>query len=398
MRKKVVGVAVVSALALLNSATPAFGQSSSSSDFQPGGVVGSSAITALSSYPQDIEHAFYENLFSSPIISQAAGNAMLSSISAVGSAEKTDLGGVEIRPTPPTVEGITEAALISKTPEEKAERWVVASPALKREIEVLVKPQKDASTSAPVLYLLDGVNADAIGDFLYQGNLSPIDDNVTIVMPTGARGSLWVDWEKEDPVLGRHMWETFLTKELPGVIENDASVNFNGKRAIGGISMGASGAVMIANRNLGMYQGILGISGCYSTMSTIGRHITYLNIHSRGGELDNLWGAFGSKGWRSHDVPSDPRGLSGTRMYLSAGSGVVDPDQRDKWLNQPAPMASNVLEAGVRTCTQELDTALTIHGVTGNSKIVYTDYGSHEWANFNQHFGPGWEYIRGALY
>lgn len=386
-------LSVVAALALFATGTPAYAQSS---DFEPGGVVGSSAVTALSTYPEDLEHAFYENLFSSPIASQAWTNALLSSIAMVGSSEKTDFGGVELRPAPATVEGITEPAVVSKTPEGQAERWVIASPALKRNVEVLVKPQKDASTSAPVLYLLDGVNADAVGDFLYQGDLSGIDDNVTIVMPTSGRGSLWMDWEKEDPVLGRHMWETFLTKELPGLVESD--VNFNGKRAIGGISMGASASVMIANLNPGFYQAVLGISGCYSTMSKMGHETTYLMVHSRGGTLENMWGPYGSDGWVTHDVPRNPKGLANTRMYLSAGSGVVDPDKRDAWLHQVAPMASNVLEVGVRTCTQELDTALTIHGVTGNSKIVYTDYGSHEWANFNEHFGPGWEYIRGALY
>lgn len=390
MRRRIVAIALTTALAFTPSAH------AQSSDFQPGGVVGSSAVTALSTYPEDWEHSFYENLFSSPIASQAWMNGLLSSISFLGSSEKTAFGGIELRPTPPTVDGITEPAIISKTPEGQAERWVIASPALKRNVEVLVKPQKDASTSAPVLYLLDGVNADAIGDFLYQGDLSGIQDNVTIVMPTSGRGSLWMDWEKEDPVLGRHMWETFLTKELPGLVESD--VNFNGKRAIGGISMGASASVMIANLNPGFYQAVMGISGCYSTMSTIGHETTYLMVRSRGGDLDNMWGRFGSEGWRRHHVPGDPSGLDGTRMYLSAGSGVVDPAKRDAWLNQPAPMASNALEVGVRTCTQELDNAMTIHGAHDNAKFVYTDYGSHEWPNFNQHFEPGWEYIRDALY
>lgn len=315
----------------------------------------------MSTYWDSDGHAFYENLFSSLISSQAALGAALSSIALVGSAENTNFGGVDIRPKYPTVEGITEPALVRKSYED-----YVASPALKREVEVLVKPQRDASTSAPVLYLLDGVNADEVGDFLYQGDLSPIDDNVTIVMPTQARDSMWMDWEQEDPALGRNMWETFLTKELPEVVESE--VNFNGKRAIGGISMGAGAAVMIANLNPGMYQAVLGISGCYSTLSDIGHQITYLNIHSRGGELDNLWGPFGSEGWQFHDVPRDPRGLA------------------------------NTLEVGVRTCTQELGSTLRRHGITKVVEINYTDYGSHEWLNFNQHFGPGWEYIKPALY
>lgn len=175
-------------------------------------------------------------------------------------------------------------------------------------------------------------------------------------------------------------------------------MNFNGNRAIGGISMGASASVMLANLHPNFYQAVLAISGCYSTLSPIGHETTYLMVNSRGGNLDNMWGSFGSEEWKRHDVPSNPTGLIGTRMYISAGSGVVDPDRRDKWINQPAPMASNVLEVGVRSCTQELQRSMNLYGIAGDANFVYTDYGSHEWPNFNQHFGPGWEYIREALY
>lgn len=389
-------IACLTALSLITWPNTATAQSSLSSDFEPGGVVGSSALTALSSYPEQWEHAGTEVLFSSPLMSQAWLNAFLALLSIFGKLEETTYGGRDFVTPYPTVEGIVTPALVSKNMEERAERWVIASPAMKREVEVLVKPQADASKSAPVFYLLDGVNSDTRGDFLYQGDLGQIEDNVTIVMPTGARGSMWTDWQKEDPGLGRHMWETFLTKELPGVIESE--VNFNGKRAIGGISMGAGGAVMIANLNPGMYQAVLGISGCYSTLSNIGHETAYLNIHSRGGDLENMWGPFGSPDWVRHDVPSNPTGLAGTRMYISAGSGIPDPDQRDAWIANPVPKAASVLEVGVRTCTQQLDRTMDTFGVDQNAKFVYTDYGSHEWANFNQHFGPGWEYIRPALY
>src|SRR5699024_11720360 len=57
--------------------------------------------------------------------------------------------------------------------------------------------------------------------------------------------SMWQDWDNDDPVLGRHQWDTFLTEELAPIVEE--GVFHNGKRGLIGLSMGASGAVMMAN-------------------------------------------------------------------------------------------------------------------------------------------------------
>lgn len=55
---------------------------------------------------------------------------------------------------------ITEAAIVDKQVEsDRVERWTVASPAMKRTVEVEIWRAADRSAPAPMLYLLDGVGA-----------------------------------------------------------------------------------------------------------------------------------------------------------------------------------------------------------------------------------------------
>ncbi|WP_047240686.1 alpha/beta hydrolase [Corynebacterium epidermidicanis] len=375
--------------------------SAQSSQFQPGGVLGSSALTGLSAEPTKPLHASSEAMFSSPLVAQGGVNALLSSLAIVGSSELPVFGSTFVEPPFPTVPGITRPKVVEKRQEDRAERWIIASPAMEREVEVLVRPARSTTATAPVLYLLDGVDAKPAGEWLSPGDAAQFGDDVTLVMPTQARASLWMDWDNDDPVLGRNKWETFLTEELPGLVEAQPEVRFNGKRAIGGISMGANAAVMIANLNPGRYDAVFGISGCYSTLDDIGHQITNLMVSSRGGNLDNVWGPFGSPGWQRHDVVSDPSGLAGTRMYLSAGSGVINDAEREFFYNatRSSEIAlSATLEAGVRTCTQRLEREMNRHDLASNARFAYSDRGAHTWMNFNTQVGPAWEYIRPALY
>ena len=51
-------------------------------------------------------------------------------------------------------------------------------------------------------------------------------------------------------------------------------LKFNGRRIIGGLSMGASGAIRLAAKHPEFYHGAIGLSGCYSTTSAMGRGMT----------------------------------------------------------------------------------------------------------------------------
>lgn len=305
----------------------------------------------------------------------------------------------------PTNPNITKAEVLSRTVEPtipNLERWVVASPAMQRNVEVVVRVAKDTSVPSPVLYLLDGIGAMRNPGWVREGGLHPAlgDQNVSVVMPTQALASLYSDWLTDDPALGHLKWETFITKELTKLVEDPAQkLNFNGKRAIGGLSMGAIGAVHIANQNPDLFKGVFGISGCYSTQEPVGRLTTKLVVESRGDNVNNMWGPDGSELWKRHDVPSNPEGLRNMAVYLASADGGVLPSDLEHAASRPfyeLPVAV-ALEQGTLHCTKLLDSAMRARGM--NHQVVdLLQGGVHDWPLFNRQLRPAWDAIKGVLY
>ncbi|BFN17832.1 hypothetical protein KPHES18087_15640 [Corynebacterium ulcerans] len=176
-------------------------------------------------------------------------------------------------------------------------------------------------------------------------------------------------------------------------------LNFNGKRAIGGLSMGAIGAVHIANQNPDLFKGVFGISGCYSTQEPVGRLTTKLVVESRGGNVNNMWGPDGSELWKRHDVPSNPEGLRNMAVYLASADGGVLPSDLEHAASRPfyeLPVAV-ALEQGTLHCTKLLDSAMRARGM--NHQVVdLLQGGVHDWPLFNRQLRPAWDAIKGVLY
>ncbi|EEW51365.1 putative esterase [Corynebacterium efficiens YS-314] len=304
-------------------------------------------------------------------------------------------------PTDPT---IGEAEIVDKQPMDglRLERWTVASPSMQRNVDVQIMRSVDAGAPAPMLYMLDGIggNRNSSGWINHgQGPKVFGDENVTVVMPLGAAASMYSDWVEEDPALGRIMWETFIVEELAPLLEAEEELNFNGHRGIGGLSMGATGAVHLANANPDFFDAVIGISGCYSTLDPIGQATVSLIVKSRGGDVENMWGPVGSRTWQEHDVVSNPEGLRNMAVYLSAANGVVDEIDREEYADEPFYnlLAGTVLERGALSCTEALDDAMQDAGMT-HQVVDYKGAGAHNWRNFNEQLQPGWDAVKDALY
>lgn len=343
--------------------------------------------------------------FADPASSGSSLDAALSSLSLVGSSEwPLPDQWREFDDAYPlqTDDSITEVELVKIQDEgPRLERWVVSSPSMKRNVEVQIWHAADRTVKSPMLYMLDGVDAPRGNGWLSVGAAREVfaDENVTLVLPTRARASNYSDWVNEDPTLGLHMWETFLTEELPQVLEGpDSSINFNGKRGIGGLSMGANGAVHIANTNPDMFHGVFGISGCYSPMSPVGRQMASFVVTSRGGVLENMWGPYGSEEWIRHDAALDPSGLAGQAVYLSAADGTFTEEEQAFYDNYEITSLAvgGLLERGVLTCTRELDDAMQAAGMD-HHVVNYKEGGAHNWIQFNQELQPAWDHIKPAL-
>lgn len=282
--------------------------------------------------------------------------------------------------------------------EERVQRWTIASPAMKRNVSVEVMLAPEPGQAAPILYLLDGIDAPYRSGWIGIGGAQEVlgDQNVHVVIPTEAPGSWYSDWLHEDPALGVNKWETFITEELDPLLQRE--LNSNGKRGIGGLSMGAAGAVHLANSNPELFDAVFGISGCYSPVSPMGRQIVNIVTGSRGGNVENMWGPFGSDEWKNHDVVADPEGLRDQAVYLSAANGTINEEDYARYEGNPFfdMAAGTFLERGVLSCTEELDRAMTARGM-GHHHVDYKGEGVHNWANFNAQLAPAWEHIRPAL-
>ncbi|MGV9835527.1 alpha/beta hydrolase [Nocardia niigatensis] len=254
----------------------------------------------------------------------------------------------------------------------------------------------------PTLYLLDGVDAEDVSDWLAKGHAADFfaDKPVDVVFPAGATGSMYSDWQHADAALGWNRWETFLTSELPGAIE--PYLHSDGRRAIAGVSMGAQGAMMLAHRHPGFYRAVAGLSGCYSTIDGPGSAITALTVASRGGNVVNLWGPPGTADWLTHDSTVGAEALRGTVIYLAASSGVPGAPDMNEVLQSPNPMAALlaggggvVLEAGARVCTEHFAKRLSDLGIPAT--VHYEPTGIHAWEDFAAELGPAWDTLATAF-
>ncbi len=116
----------------------------------------------------------------------------------------------------------------------------VYSAAMEKVILLEVIRPADTSVPRPTLYLLNGAGGGE-DSATWQARTDVVsffaDKNVNVVTPVGGAYSYYTDWEKPDPVLGVNKWTTFLTEELPPIV--DAALGANGENAIAGLSMSA---------------------------------------------------------------------------------------------------------------------------------------------------------------
>lgn len=177
-------------------------------------------------------------------------------------------------PAPQPNPGITETRVVGKTIDGRYERWLIDSADMKRGITVEV--YRATRPDAPFLYLLDGVGSELPSGFMQWGAAEQFaDQNVNLVIPTGGQGSMWADWDAQDPVLGISRWESFITRDLPRLVEPQVSTSTS--RGIGGISMGAGAALSLATRHPELYRAVFGVSGCYST-DALGQILTRYTV------------------------------------------------------------------------------------------------------------------------
>lgn len=173
-------------------------------------------------------------------------------------------------------------------------------------------PQEYAASSKryPVLYMLHGFSGDTNEWNLY-GLMSRFDELITtgksksyiIVLPLGEQ-AYWVDWPNNGP-----RWGEYMAREVVDHIDgNYRTIPLKESRAIGGLSMGANGALQVAMS----YPNVFGVVGAHSpTMRTYEQRLPW----------------WGNRDWYAR---YDPVTMAKSSSYLAEIKLWVDIGQDDK--------------------------------------------------------------------
>ncbi|MBL1073421.1 esterase family protein [Nocardia sp. 2] len=276
-------------------------------------------------------------------------------------------------------------------------RVQVKSPAMERTVEVQVLVPAHRDGPRPTVYMLDGRAAPADGnDWIIKGDALNFfaDKPVNVVFTVGGPASYYTDWQRPDPKLGTNRWETFLTRELPPLI--DSRFAGNGSNALTGVSMGAEAAMMLATRNPDLYRAVGAHSGCYAMASDYGQAQARAVVGTFGGDPDNMFGPEEDPEWAAHDVLRRAEALRGKAIYLSTGSGL--PGEHDTPANpdwRTTIAAGGPIEAGADMCTRQL--AIRLQQLDIPAAVEFRPTGTHSWPYWAAELPRSWPTLAAAL-
>ncbi len=302
-------------------------------------------------------------------------------------------------PTAGTAAGATVRSVDWLT-DRRVALWI-DSPSMGTPIQVQLLLARDWNSKPdarfPSVFMLDGMRArdDESGWTLETDAESFFaDKNVNVVLPVGGQSSFYSDWVDQNNGQN-YKWETFLTKELPPLLERDWRTT--DKRGLVGLSMGGTAAMFLPARNPGFAQFAASLSGILTT-TTLGmpEAIHYAMQDAGGFDSEAMWGAPGAEGWEAHDPYLLADKLKGVSLYVSSGSGTAGPyDDPAGIPGVSTNYAGMGLEILSRLTSQAFATKLKKHGIP--AQIVYRPSGTHTWKYWEFEMHQLWPQLAGAL-
>lgn len=266
------------------------------------------------------------------------------------------------------------------------------SPAMGRTIPLIWVLPKDTSEPRPVLYALSGRDGGQ-GDqhWLNRTDMKELmsNANVNVIVPALGAYSFYADWLEENPDQGgKQQWETFLTHELPGPLEE--AIGANGKRALLGMSMAGLSALNYAQHKPGFYDSVGSFSGCAQVNSATGRMALNQTMETGNGTAQQMWGDINSPTSRYNDPVLNAAKLKDQKnLYVFTATGLLSDrdlngDQRPKGLGnwRERIVVGGSIEAVSFQCTRALQAKTSALGIDD----IYYDFapqGTHSWDNWN---------------
>ncbi|MDR7172651.1 S-formylglutathione hydrolase FrmB [Nocardia kruczakiae] len=278
----------------------------------------------------------------------------------------------------------------------------VYSAAMRTVTRVQVIRAADPDRPAPTLYLLNGANGGiSDGSWSDRTDIAEFfaDKQVNVVVPFGGASSYFTDWRADDPVLGRQRWRTFLTKELPPII--DSGFGGTGVNAIAGISMAGTSVFQLALAAPGLYKAVGSYSGCVRTSDPQGQLIVDAVVGNRMGNTVNMWGPPTDPAWAANDPYLHADRLRGTAIYVSTGTGLPGPLDTFQGAHGDATQLAYqlvfgaALEGVTNICTHQLHDRLQQLGVPATFDFRPT--GTHSWGYWQDDLHTSWSLFAAAL-
>ncbi|MVU79813.1 esterase family protein [Nocardia sp. ET3-3] len=289
-------------------------------------------------------------------------------------------------------------------PGQREETISVYSAAMDRVIPLQVITPLDNSAPRPTLYLLNGAGGGEDAATWYrQTDIVQFfsDKNVNVVLPVGGKFSYYTDWERDDPKLGRYKWQTFLTSELPPII--DSVLHTSGVNAIAGVSMSASSALDLAVHAPDLYRAVASYSGCASSADSTGRQYIKLVLDRAPADMSNMWGPPDDPAWQEHDAVLNAEALRGKALFISSSTGLPgDLDTLDSPSigGRPLVLANQIvlgglIEAATNGCTHRLADRLGELGIP--AQVEFRPAGTHSWRYWQEALHRSWPMLEAAL-
>ncbi|MBD0860947.1 esterase family protein [Gordonia sp. zg691] len=327
------------------------------------------------------------------------GRRFLSSALAAGAV----VAGLVVVPSAPTMavprETVAQTRVVDTYVDGPQQvTLLVYSASMRRTVAVTVLTPRDRSRPAPTLYLLNGAGGgedSATWDARTTYKRYFADKNAYVVTPIGGAYSYYTDWQRDDPVLGRNKWQTFLTEELPPVI--DKKFNTTGVNALAGISMAGTSVLNLAIAAPGLYRSVAAFSGCARTSDPVGQQYIRLVVVDRGrGKMENMWGPLDGPGWRANDPYLNAAKLRGTKVYMTSGTGASGAHEQlsdpsiagDAFSLANQAILGGGIEVAIDICTRQMVQRMRALDVPVHVNIRPT--GTHSWGYWQDDLYRTW--------
>ncbi len=202
-----------------------------------------------------------------------------------------------------------------------------------------------------------------------------------VVSPNGDSG-YWSDWYNRGAA-GPPQYETYVIEQLIPLIDGYfRTIADRAHRAIGGVSMGGYGAVMLAARHPELFASAASVSGTLNTNLLPNLAAVSLSSALQGGEVDAIYGPRLTEEirWRGHNPADIAENLRDIDLQVRSANGVINPKIGENPFS--IDLVSCLVEAGAYGSSVSMHAILDRHGVDH----LWKDYGAgcHTTPNFKR--------------